>query len=90
MTTAEKEQFNSMVQKVDEIHRGLYGDKANGTEGLIARQKRDEERYCEMDDRVKKLESFKSFQLKAWGTFWTMLGSAAGIFWDKLKAFLHL
>lgn len=54
-----------MNEELKKIARGLYGDEANNTEGLIARQLKDEEKIKSLENRVKDLEQlFKDSLLK--------------------------
>lgn len=76
----EQREFNrNILDKVDKIERGVYGDKVNGTMGLIERQGIDEQ-------RIGRLEAFRNKFI------WVVGGALAAIEigWEILKRKLNL
>lgn len=66
-------------QLLEEIHRGIYGDKVNHQPGLLDRQAKDEEVSADHEERLKKLERFNGLVMWVVGAFGTLFTVIGGI-----------
>lgn len=73
--TEQKEFNKAILDEVQDLSRGLYGDKKNGTPGLVQRQEIDE-------IRITKLEGFRNKLL--WFTSGSIVAGQA--VWEVIKA----
>jgi hypothetical protein len=56
MRTESQEFRHQVLNKLDNLNRGVYGDDQNGQAGLMQRQKADEVWRGDIDNRIEKVE----------------------------------
>lgn len=83
MTQKERDKIDIVLDHLEKLQRGIYGDPDNNFKGLIERQDEDELRADKIERRIDKIEYNNKL---LWGGATGLFGSGGLIYilWDRL------